>query len=83
MLAAYYRCLFRRLALSPGDELRIPVMVDMRRYLEGPVGFDALTNLSSTVITRLTYRPEEGVAETLKRVKAVIDEKKGVGVSTH
>ena len=34
VLAAYYRCLFKRLALSPGDELRIPVMVDMRRYLE-------------------------------------------------
>jgi NRPS condensation-like uncharacterized protein len=34
VLAAYYRSLFERLALSPGAKLRIPVMVDMRRYLE-------------------------------------------------
>ncbi len=76
-LAAYYRCLFKRLALSPGAELRIPVMVDMRRYLQRPAAFDALTNLSSTVITRLTYRPEESFAETLERVKGLMDEKKG------
>ena len=77
VLAAYYRCLFRRLALSSGAELRIPVMVDMRRYLGKAGGFDALTNLSSTVITRLDYRPDEGFAETLARVKTVMDEKKG------
>ena len=76
-LAAFYRCLFRRLDVSPGAELQIPVMVDMRRYLPAPVTFAALTNHSSTVITRLTYRPEESFASTLERVKAVIDEKKG------
>jgi NRPS condensation-like uncharacterized protein len=75
-LTAYYRCLFRTLALSRGAELRIPVMVDMRRYLGEALGFGALANLSSTVITRLEYRPEEGFAETLGRVKAVMDEKK-------
>jgi NRPS condensation-like uncharacterized protein len=75
-LTAYYRCLFRTLALSRGAELRIPVMVDMRRYLGEASGFGALANLSSTVITRLEYRPEEGFAETLRRVKAVMDEKK-------
>ena len=77
VLTAYYRCLFGRLALSSGAELRIPVMVDMRRYLGEPGGFRALANLSSTVITQLEYRPEEGFAETLARVKAVVDEKKG------
>jgi NRPS condensation-like uncharacterized protein len=75
-LTAYYRCLFRRLAISSGTELRIPVMVDMRRYLGETGRFDALSNLSSTVITRLEYRPEEGFADTLGRVKAVMDEKK-------
>ena len=75
-LTAYYRCLFRTLALSRGAELRIPVMVDMRRYLGEALGFGALANLSSTAITRLEYRPEEGFAETLRRVKAVMDEKK-------
>jgi NRPS condensation-like uncharacterized protein len=77
-LTAYYRCLFRRLALSSGAELRIPVMVDMRRYLGEAGGFGALANLSSTVITRLEYRPEESFADTLGRVKAVMDEKKEV-----
>jgi len=36
VLTAYYRCLFQRLAMSPGTELQIPVMVDMRRYLVVP-----------------------------------------------
>ena len=39
VLTAYYRCMCRRLALPSGAELRIPVMVDMRRYLEMPAGF--------------------------------------------
>jgi len=77
VLTAYYRCLFGRLALSSGAVLRIPVMVDMRRYMGEPRGFGALANLSSTVITQLEHRPEEGFAETLARVKAVVDEKKG------
>ena len=76
-LTAYYRCLFRRLALIRDAELRIPVMVDMRRYLGEAGGFGALANLSSTVITRLKYRPDEGFADTLGRVKAVMDAKKG------
>lgn len=76
-LTAYYRALFRRLALIRGAELRIPVMVDMRRYLGEAGGFGALANLSSTVITRLKCRPDEGFADTLGRVKAVMDEKKG------
>jgi NRPS condensation-like uncharacterized protein len=80
MLTAYYRCLFRSLAFSPGAELRIPVMVDMRRYLGEAGGFDAPANLSSTVITRLEYRPEESFADTLVRVKAVMDEKKDVDI---
>ena len=75
-LTAYYRCLFRRLALAPGAELRVPVMVDMRRYLGEAGGFGALANLSSTVITRLEHRPDEGFADTLGRVKAEVDEKK-------
>jgi len=76
-LAAFYRCLFRRLALASGTELRIPVMIDMRRYLEKTGEFEALTNLSSTVTTYMTYAPGEEFEETLGRVKAVMDDKKG------
>jgi NRPS condensation-like uncharacterized protein len=76
VLTAYYRCLFRILGLSPGAALQIPVMVDMRRYL-GRVDDPApLTNLASTVITRLEYRQPESFVETLRRVKATMDDKK-------
>jgi len=76
-LAAFYRCLFRRLALASGIELCIPVMIDMRRYLDEEVGFEALTNLSSTATTCLTHASHEAFTETLRRVKEVMDEKKG------
>ena len=80
ILTAYYRCLFRRIALSPGADLHIPVMVDMRRYLGETERFSALTNLSSTVITRIKHRPEEKFEDVLGRVKAVMDEKKGSNI---
>jgi NRPS condensation-like uncharacterized protein len=51
-------------------------MVDMRRYLGETGGFKSLTNLSSTVITRLEFNPEESFEGTLSRVKAIMDEKK-------
>ena len=73
VLTCYYRCLFKKLAVPPGDELCIPVMVDMRRYLAEPGNFDALTNLSSTVITRLNYRPLEEFSSALMRVKNIMD----------
>ena len=77
VLTAYYRCLFQRLALSPGSEVQIPVMVDMRRYLKEVGNFVSLTNLASTVVTQLEYRPEESFEGTLVRVKAIMDKKKG------
>jgi NRPS condensation-like uncharacterized protein len=81
VLTAYYRCLFQRLVLSPGTDLLIPVMVDMRRYLGETGGLKSLlTNLSSTVITRLEYKPGEGFEDTLGRVKKIMDEKKDSGI---
>ena len=77
ILTAYYRCLFRRIELSPGADLHIPIMVDMRRYLGAPKRFSALTNLSSTVITRIEHHPEDEFEDVLKRVKGLMDEKKG------
>jgi NRPS condensation-like uncharacterized protein len=77
VLAAYYRCLFGTLALPGGAGLRIPVMVDMRRHLGEGRGSGALTNLSSTVITRLRHEPQETFADTLGKVKAEMDDKKG------
>ena len=80
VLTAYYRCLFRTLALASGAELRMPVMVDMRRFLGAPDGSGTLANLSSTVITQLVCRSEEGFADSLARVKATMDEKKDADI---
>ena len=80
VLTAYYRCLFQRLALSPGTELRIPVMVDMRRHIEKSRKLKSLTNLSSTVSTHLDLRPGEHFEETLHRVKSIMDLKKGANL---
>jgi NRPS condensation-like uncharacterized protein len=77
VLTVFYRCLFQRLALSPGAELRIPVMVDMRRYVRNTEKITSLTNLSSMAATQLEYRPEEHFEDTLSRVKAVMDKNKG------
>jgi NRPS condensation-like uncharacterized protein len=76
VLTAYYRCLFQKLAVSPGAKLQIPVMVDMRRYLDRNGEFTSLTNLASTANTQLEYRPEERFDGTLARVKAIMDKKK-------
>jgi NRPS condensation-like uncharacterized protein len=77
VLTGYYRCLFQRLAPRPGSKLQIPVMVDMRRYLPKSETCVALTNLTSTVVTGLEYRPEQSFEDTLGEVKAIMDEKKG------
>ena len=76
VLTGYYRCLFRRLTPRPGTELQIPVMVDMRRYLPKSETCVALTNLTSTVVTQLEYRPGQSFEDTLGEVKAMMDEKK-------
>jgi len=80
VLTAYYRCLFQRLALSPGAELRIPLMVDMRRHIEKSSKLESLTNLSSTTSTQLEYRPDERFDETLYRVKSIMDRKKAANL---
>ena len=77
VLTAFYRCLFRRLKLTAGAVVAVPVMVDMRRYLGEGDEIAALTNLSSMVATRLDYRPGEAFAATLRRAKAAMDERKG------
>jgi len=55
-------------------------MVDMRRYLEQTEKFNALTNLSSTVTTRIEHQPEEDFEDVLGRVKAIMDEKKSSNI---
>ena len=83
-LTALYRSLFRTLALKPGDQLTIPLMVDMSRYLGERDAYPLLTNLSSMVASQLDYRPNETFDGALGRVKAVMDGKKelNLGLNT-
>jgi NRPS condensation-like uncharacterized protein len=76
LLTAFYRCLFRRLDLRSGAVLRIPVMVDMRRYLAESGGVSSLTNFTSTVSTTLQCKSAESFGGTLRRVKALMDQRK-------
>jgi NRPS condensation-like uncharacterized protein len=80
VLAAFYRCLFARLAPRPGEAVQIPIMVDMRRYLGGSGEFTSLTNLTSMVASELEHRPGERFESALARVKATIDAKKAAEI---
>jgi NRPS condensation-like uncharacterized protein len=71
-LAAFYRILARRLGPSALDGLRIPIMVDMRRYLRSRE-FPSLRNLSSTAITRVGQSAGETFDGTLLKAKANMD----------
>ncbi|MBP8639733.1 MAG: hypothetical protein KBI01_02360, partial [Oscillospiraceae bacterium] len=82
ILAAYFRALAEKLDVK-GEELALPIMIDMRRYLKDK-SFYSLTNLSSTTIVRAIVRPNESFGETLDRVSAVMKEKKSgkLGLNT-
>ena len=82
-LTALYRSLFRTLAFKPGDQLTIPLMVDMSRYLGERDAYPPLTNLSSMVASRLDYRPNETFDGALGRVKAVMDGKKELNLGVN
>ena len=82
-LTALYRSLFRTLALKPGDQLTIPLMVDMSRYLGERDAYPPLTNLSSMVASQLDYRPNETFDGALGRVKAVMDGKKELNLGVN
>ncbi len=79
-LTAYYRCLFRKLLLRDGDEVEIPIMVDMRRYLGEAGEFTALTNLTSMVSTRLDLVPDESFEGALGRIRALMLAKKSADI---
>ena len=66
VLAAYYRALAKTTGME-GKPLNLPIMIDMRRYLQDKTA-DSFTNLSSTVITRITVDCGETFQETLMKV---------------
>lgn len=82
ILTAYFRVLSDMLDMN-GKTLGIPIMIDMRRYLEDKT-FRALTNLSSTVIISAAVSPEEDFCGTLSRVSSEMNAKKNnhLGLNT-
>ncbi len=66
ILAAFDRVLARYVKVE-GNYLKIPIMVDMRRYLKDK-RFCALTNLSSSITTKIRINPGEAFDETVRKV---------------
>ena len=74
ILTAYFRALSSMLSIKK-EELSIPIMIDMRKYLQDK-SFNALTNLASTSIIKLQFEEGESFNETLTKVNSVMSYKK-------
>jgi NRPS condensation-like uncharacterized protein len=74
-LAAYYRILAKHIGPAALGGLEVPVMIDLRRYLNGN-RLSALRNMTSTTITRLKMREGEPFEETLATAKGLMDKLK-------
>ena len=74
ILAAYDRVL-AKLLKAEGRTLGIPIMVDMRRYLKDK-SFQALSNLTSTVITNIKINAGETFEETVTKVNQEMNQLK-------
>ena len=82
VLTAYFRALSEMLELH-GEKLAVPIMIDMRRYIEDK-SFSALTNITSTSIVRLGVPENEDFVGTLGRLCEVMQAKKAdnLGMNT-
>lgn len=82
VLTAYFRAL--SVVLDMIDrELAIPIMIDMRRYLNDK-GLNALTNLSSTSIVKTCVAKNEDFFGTLSKINSIMKVKKSgnLGLNT-
>ncbi|WP_414732752.1 hypothetical protein [Acetobacterium carbinolicum] len=82
ILTAYFRALSGLLDMN-GKPFNIPIMIDMRRYLADK-GFQAVTNLSSTVAIRIAVVPGETFSQTLNKINTEMAAKKSgnLGLNT-
>lgn len=82
LLTAYFRVLSKMLERR-GEPLNIPIMIDMRRYLEDK-SFHTLTNHTAIVSINITVDPSENFYETLAKVKSEMLAKKTgfLGINT-
>lgn len=82
ILTAYFRVLSGLLQMN-GQPFNIPIMIDMRRYLEDK-GLQAMTNLSSTVAIQIAVTSGETFSQTLNKVNNEMSAKKSghLGLNT-
>ncbi|WP_320129304.1 hypothetical protein [uncultured Sphaerochaeta sp.] len=79
-LAAYHRALLLEIP-EAGNILSLPLMVDMRRYLQDK-NFRALTNLSSTSIIHIPIKAEESFDDTVYTIHRMVKNRKhDIGVN--
>ncbi len=74
LFTAYIRVL-KRMVNSNGKAMGIPIMIDMRRYLDDK-SFHSLTNLTSMVMITVGVSPEEDFQSTLAKVHSKMISKK-------
>jgi len=82
VLTAYFRALSKMLK-SEGKTLSLPMMVDMRRYLDDR-SYNTFTNISSTVFLTIAVPTGETFADTLVRVSGETGSRKSdnLGLNT-
>jgi NRPS condensation-like uncharacterized protein len=82
ILTAYFRVLSGLVEMD-GKVFNIPIMIDMRRYLADN-GFQAITNLSSTVAIQIAVTKGEPFSQTLNKINTEMAVKKAgnLGLNT-
>jgi NRPS condensation-like uncharacterized protein len=77
-LSAYYRALYKELKID-GEDLYIPVMVDMRRYLDDN-SFNTISNISSTIILDVSVSSLESFDDTVSKIGREMNKKKSTDI---
>jgi NRPS condensation-like uncharacterized protein len=74
VLAAYYRVIYNILNIKQ-NTLSIPIMVDMRRYLQNR-NINSICNLTSTVNTNIDLKVNDNFNDTVLKVNKAMELKK-------
>lgn len=75
ILAAYYRVLCKLIHIEENKKLNVPIMVDMRRYLENK-DIDAICNIVATAGVSIEHSLEDDFETTLTKISKCINSKK-------
>lgn len=75
ILTAYYRSLYKILNLKHETSMAIPIMIDLRRYLENRKA-ENICNLTSIISSKIRINYSEPFEATLLKVKNEMDSRK-------